>query len=137
MLNLIKSFSKRQKRGILLTLDSVLVVLSMMFAIIAQGLPGGLVNNMIAYVPVLPYVLLVGIGVSMWLGVCSIQLNAYETAAIGMTGVFALFLVITSIIVTNILRLDMPLGVHLVFGAAFFSSVVISRAVMLLSLIHI
>ena len=65
MLNLVKSFSKRQKRGILLTLDSILVVLSIMFAIVAQGLPGGLVDNMISYVPVLPYVLLVGIGVSM------------------------------------------------------------------------
>ena len=123
--------SLSQKRGILLTLDSILVVLSIMFAIVAQGLPGGLVDNMISYVPVLPYVLLVGIGVSMWLGVCSIQLNAYETAAIGMTGIFALFLAVTSVVVSNILRLGMPLGVHLVFGAAFFSSVVISRAVML------
>ncbi|OAN67847.1 nucleotide sugar epimerase [Sulfitobacter sp. EhC04] len=131
MLNLIKSFSKRQKRGILLTLDSLLVVFSIMFAIVAQALPGGLVTNMIAYVPVLPYVLLVGIGVSMWLGVCAIQLNSYETAAIGMTGVFAMFLTITSIVVSNILGLGMPLGVHLVFGAAFFSSVVISRAVLL------
>lgn len=131
MLSLIKSLTKRQKRAIMLALDSVLVVASIVFALSVQGLPGGLLVNMINYLPVLPYVLIVCVGVSIWLGVCSIQLNAYETAAIGMTGIFALFLVITSTIVSNIAGIGLPLGVHLVFGVVFFAAVVISRAVLL------
>ena len=115
----------------MLGLDSVLVLASLLFALSTQGLPGGLVINLINYLPVLPYVLIVGVGVSVWLGVCSIQLNAYETAAIGMTGVFALFLAIASTIVSNIANLGLPLGVHLVFGVVFFAAVVISRAVLL------
>ena len=104
MLNFIKSLTNRQKRVIMLALDSVLVVFAMMFALSAQGLPGGILENFLLYLPVLPYVLLTGIGVSIWLGVCSIRLKAYETAAIGMTAVFALFLVIASVIVSSIAR---------------------------------
>lgn len=131
MLDLIKSLSKGQKRGILLTMDSVLMVLSILFAMSAQGLPGGLYANLVAYVPVLPYVIITGIGVSMWLGICATQLNSYLTAAVGNTAIFALFAALTSIIVSNVLGLGLPVGVHLVFGAAFFSAVVISRAALL------
>ncbi len=131
MLNFLTSLTKRNKRVIMLALDSVLVLLSLLFALSVHGLPGTLANNFVLYMPVLPYVLLIGIGVSIWLGVCSIRLNAYETAAIGMTGVFALFLVFSSLTISNIMNTGLPLGVHLVFGAAFFSLVVISRAVLL------
>ncbi|SFE19213.1 NDP-sugar epimerase, includes UDP-GlcNAc-inverting 4,6-dehydratase FlaA1 and capsular polysaccharide biosynthesis protein EpsC [Sulfitobacter brevis] len=131
MLNFLTSLTKRNKRVIMLALDSVLVLLSVLFALSVHGLSGTLANNFVLYMPVLPYVLLIGIGVSIWLGVCSIRLNAYETAAIGMTGVFALFLVFSSLTISNIMKTGLPLGVHLVFGAAFFSLVVISRAVLL------
>ena len=128
MLSLIKSLTKRQKRGIMLSLDSVLIVISVLFALAALGLPGGLIANLPLYFPVLPYVLIIGVGVSIWLGVCSIQLNAYETAAVGMTAVYALFLAITSTIISNIAGLGFPLALHLVFGVVFFASVVVSRA---------
>lgn len=131
MLSLIKSLTKRQKRGIMLSLDSVLIVISVLFALAALGLPGGLIANLPLYFPVLPYVLIIGVGVSIWLGVCSIQLNAYETAAVGMTAVYALFLAITSTIISNIAGLGFPLALHLVFGVVFFASVVVSRAVLL------
>ena len=131
MLSLIKSLTKRQKRAIMLGLDSVLAVVALLFAFSAAGLPGTLTQQLWHYMPVLPYVLMTGSLVSIWLGVCSIRLNAYETAAIGMTAVFAVFLVITSTITSNVAGLGLPLGVHLIFGAAFFTAVVISRAVLL------
>jgi FlaA1/EpsC-like NDP-sugar epimerase len=131
VLSLIKSLTKRQKRAIMLGLDSVLAVVALLFAFSAAGLPGTLTQQLWHYMPVLPYVLMTGSLVSIWLGVCSIRLNAYETAAIGMTAVFAVFLVITSTITSNVAGLGLPLGVHLIFGAAFFTAVVISRAVLL------
>jgi FlaA1/EpsC-like NDP-sugar epimerase len=131
MLNFVKSLNKQQKRAIMLALDSVLVVLSIGFALSVHGLPGAPGSNMLLYLPVLPYMILACVLVSMWLGVSSIRLNAYETAAVGLTGVFALFLTFVSVTISNIAGLGLPTGVHLVFGAAFFSAVVISRAVLL------
>jgi len=131
MLNILKSLSKRQKRAIMLLLDSVLIVLAVVFALSAQGLEGGVLPHLIDYMTVLPYVLIVGAGVSMWLGVCTTQLNSYEGAAIGVTGLFALCLVTTSMMVALIVGIDLPASVHVVFGAAFFSMVVITRTVML------
>jgi len=131
VLSLIKSLNNRQKRVFMLALDSVLVVVALMFAFSASGLPGTLQENLWMFLPVLPYLVISGGLVSVWLGVCAIRLNAYETAAIGMTAIYALFMVITSTITSNIAGLGLPLGVHLVFGAAFFTAVVLSRAVML------
>lgn len=131
MLNILKSLSKRQKRAIMLVLDSALVVLAVMFALSAQGLPGGVMPHLIEYMTVLPYVLLVGAGVSIWLGVCTTQLNSYEGGAIGVTGLFALCLVMTSMSMAGLFGLNLPAAVHVVFGAAFFSMVVITRTVML------
>ena len=115
----------------MLGLDSVLAVFALLFAFSAAGLPGTTGQQLWHYLPVLPYVLVTGGLVSIWLGVCSIRLNAYESAAVGMTAIFALFMVITSTVTSNIAGLKLPLGVHLIFGAAFFTAVVISRAVLL------
>lgn len=131
LINLIKSLSRNNKRAIFLSLDALLTLFAITFALMAQVLPGGLQANLIAYLPVVPYVLLVGVGVSIWLRICTLQLKAYETTAIGKTGLCALFLVATSWIGSNLFSLGLPVGVHLVFGAAFFSLVVLSRAVLL------
>lgn len=131
MFNIVKSLSKRQKRGIMLALDSGLIVIAVMFAISAQGLPGGIFPHLIEYIAVLPYVLIVGVGVSIRLGICTTQLNSYEGAAIGVTGLFALCLVSTSMVMSLVMGLNLPMSMHVVFGAAFFSLVVITRTVML------
>ena len=131
MLNIIKSLSKRQKRGIMLALDSALIVLAISFAIIAQGLPGGVAPHLIDYMTVLPYVLIVGAGLSYWLGVCTTQLNSYEGTAIGLTGIFALGVAATSMLLSMIVGLNLPLAVHVVFGALLFSLIVIARTMLL------
>ena len=131
LINLIRQLSKRQKRFIMLSLDCFLVIISVVFALSAHSLPGSLLGNFILYLPILPYVLITAVAVSIWLGICSTQLNSYETAAVSLTGVFSILLVLTSITFSNLLGIGLPIGIHLVFGAAFFSLVVISRAVML------
>jgi len=131
MLSFIKSLTKRQKRAILLTLDSVLVVLAIISALALRGLPGGLIDALGSYIPVLPYVLVVAAATSIWLGICSIQLNAYETAAVGVTAVQGIVLAMTSLLVSTVLGVSYPIGAHVMFGAVFFSFVVISRALLL------
>ncbi|SDG82113.1 polysaccharide biosynthesis protein [Sulfitobacter delicatus] len=131
MLSFIKSLTKRQKRAILLTVDSVLVILAIISALALRGLPSGLIDALAGYIPVLPYVLIVAAGTSIWLGICSIQLNAYETAAVGVTAVLGIVLAMTSFLVSMVLGVTYPFGVHVMFGAIFFSFVVISRALLL------
>ena len=108
-----------------------MVLSSLLIAFAVQSLPGGVLVNMISYLQIMPYLLAAAIGTSIWLGVSSIQLNDFETAAVGLTGIFALFVTITSVILTNVAGLQIPLGAHLVFGAVLFSLIVISRAALL------
>ncbi|MEM6304002.1 MAG: nucleoside-diphosphate sugar epimerase/dehydratase [Pseudomonadota bacterium] len=131
MLSFVKSLTDRQKQVVMLSLDSLLLTVSIMFALTAPGLPGGSVENFVRYLPVLPYLLLSGIGISYWLGVCAIRLKAYETTAIGKTGVFASLMMVVSMIGSTVGGLGLPVGVHIVFAAVFFTLVVISRAAML------
>lgn len=131
MLSFIKSLTKQQKRAIMLSLDSVLIVLAITSALALRGLPGGFAESLTSYLLVLPYVLVAGAGASIWLGVCTIQLNAYETAAIGVTAVLAVILASTSLLASTLMGLAYPFGLHVMFGAIFFSFVVMSRAVLL------
>lgn len=131
MLDWIKSLSKAQKRAIMLAADCILLVVALLFAFAALGLDVGVSGALLGYLPVLPYMLASAVGVSFWLGISSIRLNAYETAAVGLTAVFAMFMTTASITFSNVAGLGLPLGTHLVFGAAFFGLVVVSRAVLL------
>tara|TARA_R110002049_G_scaffold117332_2_gene270577 strand:+ start:168254 stop:170170 length:1917 start_codon:yes stop_codon:yes gene_type:complete len=131
MLSLIKSMTKQQKRGVMLALDAALIILSLTFALASRGLPGGVLHNMVVYAPIIPYILIVSAGLSIWLGVCTIQLSAYETAAIGNTALLAGALTMTSLVASYIAGLGLPIGLHVMLGASFFSLVVISRALLL------
>ena len=134
MLNFVKSLTQNNKTAIILALDCVLICAALVFAFMAQALPGALTDNVISYLPVLPYLLVASVGFSWWLGVCTTRLNAYESRAIGQTAVFAGFLTMTSTTLANVTVLGLPLGFHFVFGASFFLFAVISR-VMLLQLV--
>jgi FlaA1/EpsC-like NDP-sugar epimerase len=131
MLSWIKSLSKVQKRRIMLLLDTILVPLALLFAFAALGLEGGVINNMRSYLLLLPYMMAVAVGISIWIGINDIQVSSYEAASVGLTAVHALLLTIFSISFSDIAGLGLPLGLHMVFGAAFFCFAVGSRAVLL------
>ncbi|MFD2738309.1 polysaccharide biosynthesis protein [Sulfitobacter aestuarii] len=131
MLNWIKSLSKGRKRTIMLMLDCGLLVASLIFAFGALGLSGGVIDHLSRYLIILPYLLLICIAVSRRLGIDAIRLNDYDTPEVGLTGVFATILSVAAIVLSYIADLGLPIGVHLVFGAVFFSLVVISRALLL------
>lgn len=131
MLSIIKSLTKRQKRVIMLTLDSLLIILAATFALVVRGLPEHFLDTLVSYAPILPATLIAGVFVSIRLGVCSTQLNAYETAAVGSTAILATILSAVSLLTASLLTLDFPIGVHFMFGAIFFSLVVLSRVILL------
>ena len=131
MLSIIKSLTKRQKRVIMLTLDSCLILLAAILALAVRGLPEPFLDAFFSYALTLPLTLIVGIIVSIRLGVCTTQLNAYETAAVGSTAILGTTLAAVSLLGATLLGLDFPLGVHVMFGAIFFSLVVLSRVILL------
>lgn len=131
MLNWIKSLTKGHKRAITLFMDGVLVLIALLLAFAALGLPGGLWENIRSYMLLMPYMFLLAIGISVWFGIDQIQVSGYEAGSMGLTAVHAILLAVASIVFSDIAGLDLPLGLHMVFGAIFFCFAVAARAILL------
>ena len=131
MLNWIKSLTKAQKRQIMLCLDGVLVLSALFFAFSMIELPGGAWANIRSYVLLLPYMLLISLGTSIWLGIHDIQVSAYEAASVGLTSVQAILLTVASTAFSDIAALKLPIGLHVMFGVVFFCFAVGSRALLM------
>jgi len=137
MLNLIKSLTRRHKRNVMLAVDSVSVILAAIIVFMLLEFPGGFLMALGGYVPILPYLVIVTAICSIWLGVCTVSLNAFDKTAVGITAALALALSVTSWIATGLSRLDLPIGLHVMLGVIFFALVVISRAAMLRAVLAI
>ena len=131
MLSWIKSLNKAHKRRIMLALDGVLVLLALLFAFVALDLPGGVWANLRSYMLLMPYMLILAMGISVWFGIHDIQVSAYDATSVGLTAVHAILLTIASITFADIAGLRLPVGLHMVFGVVFFCLAVGSRAVLL------
>ncbi|KEJ90741.1 polysaccharide biosynthesis protein [Sulfitobacter donghicola] len=131
MLNWIKSLNKAQKRNIMLAIDALLVPFAMLFAFAALDMGGGIWENFRSIMLLLPYMIMAAIGISIWIGIADIQVSAYEAASVGLTAVHAIFLIIASMVVSDIAGLQLPMGLHMIFGVAFFCFAVASRAILL------
>ena len=131
MLNWIKSLTKVRKRRIMLVLDGVLVLVALLVAFAANDLPGGLMGNLASYMLLMPYMLLLAVGISIWFGINDIQVSAYDATSVGLTALHAILLTIASITFSDIAGLNLPLSLHLIFAVVFFCLAVGSRAVLL------
>jgi FlaA1/EpsC-like NDP-sugar epimerase len=131
MLRLINFLSRSQRAFILLGVDLALIPVALLFTFSVQTLPISALDNLIGTLPVLPYLLLVGAGVSIWLGLPYIQLKAYEQHAVGLTAILALALAGSAAALSRLSGQNLPAGTHVVFGISYFLFVVASRAVLL------
>ncbi|WP_158971939.1 polysaccharide biosynthesis protein [Chachezhania sediminis] len=131
MLNLISGLSRRQKGYVFLALDLVLIPLALLFTFAVQALPAPALTTLWHTWPVLPYLMLSATGLSMWLGLPMIQLNAYERHAVGLTAIYALAVAGSLAVLSGIAQLGLPPGTHVVFGISYFLAIVAARAVML------
>ncbi|MCR8826774.1 polysaccharide biosynthesis protein [Photobacterium sp. TY 1-4] len=118
----------------MLGVDSVLIPLALLLAFslhAGSSGAGSALEMMHSYLQVLPLLLLAAGALSIFLGVSAIQLNAYETAAIGLTGAFSIALVMVSVLLATAVQLPMVISTHIVFGISFFIFSISSRAVLL------
>lgn len=131
MLNWVKSLNKVQKRRIMLLLDGILVLVALVIGFVAYPLPGGVIGNLGGYMLLMPYMLVIGVCVSIFFGINDIQVSGYDAASVGLTALHAFSLGIASIIFADIAGLDLNLGLHLIFGVVFFCFAVGARAIIL------
>ena len=128
MLKLIRGLSRRQKGIVLLILDLALIPVGLIFTYAVQGVDVSLPGALRAMSGVLPYLLLIGASVSIWLGLPAIRLNAYEGRAVALTAVLALSLAAGSAGLSGLVPIPLVPGTHVVFGIVYFLLVVSARA---------
>ena len=130
MLTFIRSMTRWQKAYALLTLDLAFIPLALVFAYTVQSLPDPALTTLERTLPVLPWLMLVGGAVSLWLGLPHIQLKSFERHAILLVAGLALVLVGTLAGLTGLIGMGLPAGTHVMFGISYFLFVVTSRAVL-------
>ena len=130
MVNLIRSLTRKQKAYVFLTVDLALVPAALLFTFTVQALPMSPVEALWQSLPTLPYLLAAAAAVSTWLGLPTIQLNAYERHAVGLTAIVAGALIIVSGLLSLFTPQKLPLGTHVMFGISYFLFVVAARAVL-------
>ncbi len=131
MLNLISGLTRRQKSSVFLALDLLLLPATLLFTYAIQALPQPAMATLWHTGPVLPYLMLAAAGLSIWLGLPLIQLNAYERHAVGLTGIYALAVAGSLAVLTGLAKLGLPPGTHVIFGISYFLALVAARAAML------
>jgi FlaA1/EpsC-like NDP-sugar epimerase len=111
-------------------MDLALIPLALIFTYLLQSLPRPAAEMMLQSLPVLPYLLLVGLIVSMWLGLPYVQLRAYERHAVWLTGILSLILAVTLAGLTLLAGPALPLGTFVMFGLGYLFCAVVTRVVL-------
>ena len=127
LFNFIHTLSRKQKGYVLLAVDLVLVPLALLFTFTVQSLPAPAFDSFMQSLPVLPYLMLATAGLTVWLGLPNIQLNAYEHRAMGLHALLALGLMLLSGGMSRLAGLMLLPGTHVIFGLSYFLFAVASR----------
>ncbi len=122
--------TRRQKSWVFLALDLALIPVALLFAYTVQSLPTAPVETLQRTLPVLPYLMAVAAGLSLWLGVPHIPLKQFEGHAVRLTAILAVVLVGTAAMLATFTGLNQPPGTHVVFGLGYFIFVVANRVVL-------
>lgn len=130
MLKTVKSLTRNQKRAILLVVDLVLIPVALVFTFAIQVIPVPPRSTLEYLLPILPYLVATGAGISIWLGIPDVRLSAYEWRAVAKTAIFSVYLAFAAALFGWLFGLGIPPGLHIDFAMVFFLLSVASRAVM-------
>ncbi len=130
MLNMLTSLTRKQKAYIFLAFDLALIPIALLFTYTVQSLPTSAVETLWQALPILPYLIVIAAGLSMWLGIPNIRLNAYEGHAVGLTAGYAALLAGASAVLSALAGMPLPPGTHVMFGISYFLILVASRVVL-------
>ncbi len=130
MINFITSLSRKQKSGIFLGIDLVLVPIALLVTYTLQSLPTSPIETLIATLPVLPYLVAFAALLEWRLGLAQIQLNDYERHAVGLTAGMAMLMSLASAGLSWLAATGLPPGTHVMFGIIYFLCSTSARTVM-------
>ncbi len=131
MFRLLSSLTRAQKSYVFLSVDLALLPLALLFTFAVQSLPVPAGALLVDALPVLPYVIAFSALVSLWLGLPHVQLNAYESHAVGLTAAVSLLSSSAMALAMTLFGPHLPLGTYVVFALAYFITLVAVRAVLL------
>ena len=108
----------------------LLIPAALLFTYAVQSLPTMPLETLAMTAPILPYLVAVAAGLSLWLGLPHVQLIAYERHAVGLTAVLALLSAGASALLMGVSGIDLPPGTHVMFGISYFLLMVATRVVL-------
>lgn len=131
MFRFVSTLSRDAKRVILLLVDILLIPVALLAALILQQNEAfsldGLVQNWLA----VPLLMVLGALLAMVMGIHKIQLKAYESRAIGLTGMHAVLLGLATAIMDDMAGYGTPFATFINFALVYFLMTVTVRVVML------
>ena len=130
MVRLISGMSRRQKAYVFLAIDLALIPLALLFTYTLQNLSITALEALGRSLPVLPYLLAIAAGASVWLGLPQIQLKAYDRHAVTLTALFATMAAVVWAGLSVFTGMNLPLGTHVMFGLSVLVFMVAARAVL-------
>ncbi len=130
MLRFVKLLTRPQKKAIVLGVDVILIPLALLFTFAVQPIPVPPLQALEFVAPFLPYLMAVGAGIAVLLGIPGIRVGAYEWRAVSKTAAFAVYLTACLTALSWAFSVPIPFGLQVVFGIAFFLFSVASRIVM-------
>ena len=131
MYRFVSTLSRQAKRIILLLVDVALVPVALLTALGLQtnGLPDG--RGLLTHWAGLPMLMVIAALLVLVTGIHRVQLKAYESRAIMMTGVHALLLGLATAILDDMAGYGTPLATFINFVLVYFLMCVAARVVML------
>ncbi len=129
-LSVLSGLSRKQKSWIFLAVDLGLIPLALFTAYAVQSLPASAPETMIRAEPILPFLMLIGAGLSWALGIPQIVLNDYEGRAIWLTAIFAVGLGLAAAGLSWLAGLALPLGTHVMFATLYLLLAVVTRVLL-------
>ncbi|MEY1557963.1 polysaccharide biosynthesis protein [Yoonia sp. R2331] len=131
MYRFVSTLSRQAKRIILLLVDVALVPVALLlaFALQTNGLPAG--PGLLTHWAGVPMLMMIAALLVLVTGIHRVQLKAYESRAIMMTGMHALLLGLATAILDDMAGYGTPLATFINFVLVYFLMCVAARVVML------
>lgn len=127
MLKFLTSLSRKQKERILLTLDVLAVPIAIGLSFVIQSSSVDALGRFVEVVPMLPYLMVATAMASLWSGLPSVRLNAYENHAIGMSAMVAVLVAFATAVTFQIAGLAFVAGTYVIIGITYFLLTFASR----------
>lgn len=113
---LLSSMTRAQKQALFTSIDTLTSLLALPTAILLASWVPWTETTLAEMSPLLAAIAITGIGLSWWLGLPRIKLNAYETRGIVRTAAFSFSLGLAGMVIDRIISVGLPAGVYFIFS---------------------